>query len=66
MPSAGFEPTIPAIKWPQTYALDGTSTGISIRWLREVYKRLKLWVIKVVNGVPRDDFQRFAKPFFTL
>ena len=27
MPPAGFEPTIPASKLPQTYALDGTATG---------------------------------------
>ena len=26
--SAGFEPAISAIKWPQTYALDRTATGI--------------------------------------
>jgi hypothetical protein len=28
MPSAGFEPAIPVIKRPQTYALDRTATGI--------------------------------------
>jgi ABC-type Na+ transport system ATPase subunit NatA len=28
MPSAGFEPAIPAIKHPQTYALDRAATGI--------------------------------------
>jgi hypothetical protein len=28
MPSAGFEPTIPATKWPQTYTLGSTATGI--------------------------------------
>ena len=28
MPSAGFEPAIPAIEQPQTYALDGTATEI--------------------------------------
>jgi hypothetical protein len=27
MPSAGFEPVIPAIEWQQTYALDRTATG---------------------------------------
>jgi len=27
-PPAGLEPTIPAIKMPQTYALDCTATGI--------------------------------------
>ena len=28
MPSVGFEPLIPAIEWPQTYALDRGATGI--------------------------------------
>ena len=31
MPSAGFEPAIPAIKRPQNYALNRTAIGISIR-----------------------------------
>jgi hypothetical protein len=26
---AGYEPTIPAYKWPQTHALDHVVTGIS-------------------------------------
>jgi len=30
MPSAGFEHSIPAIKWLQTYKLDRTATGIGI------------------------------------
>ena len=28
MPTVGFEPAIPAVEWPQTYALDCTATGI--------------------------------------
>jgi hypothetical protein len=28
MPLEGFEPAIPATKWPQTYALDRAATGI--------------------------------------
>jgi len=34
MPSEGFEPTIPAGKRPQTYALDsvGTGTGSKAQW----------------------------------
>jgi hypothetical protein len=28
MSSTGFEPTIPASKWPQTHALDRAATGI--------------------------------------
>jgi hypothetical protein len=30
MPSAGFEPVIPAIKQLQTYALDSTAIGIGL------------------------------------
>jgi hypothetical protein len=30
MSLAGFEPAIPASEWPQTYALDGTVTGIGV------------------------------------
>jgi hypothetical protein len=30
MPSVGFEPMIPGIKWLQAYALDHTATGMSI------------------------------------
>jgi hypothetical protein len=30
MPRAAFEPTIPAIKRPQTYAFDSAATGIGI------------------------------------
>jgi hypothetical protein len=32
-PAAGFEPSIPAKQQAQTYALDGTATGISITML---------------------------------
>ena len=31
MPSAGFEPAIPAIKRLQTHALDHTATGIGVQ-----------------------------------
>jgi hypothetical protein len=30
MPSAEFEPAIPATKLPQTYALDGAATAIGL------------------------------------
>jgi hypothetical protein len=30
MPPVGFEPTIPASAWPQTYALDRAGTGIGV------------------------------------
>jgi hypothetical protein len=33
MPSAGFEPAIPATKRPQTYVLDHTATGIGIMYI---------------------------------
>jgi hypothetical protein len=31
MPSAGFEPAIPASERPQTYTLDGVAIGISLK-----------------------------------
>jgi hypothetical protein len=34
MPLVAFEPKIPASKRPQTNALDGTTTGISIKLLQ--------------------------------
>jgi hypothetical protein len=36
MPSAGFEPAIPAIKRLQTYALDSTATGIGNSLIVEI------------------------------
>ena len=30
MPPVGFEPTISADKWPQTYALDGEAIGTAL------------------------------------
>ena len=37
MPSAGFEPAIPASKWLQTYTLDRTATVSGGRRLFSVY-----------------------------
>jgi hypothetical protein len=39
MPSADFEPTIPAIERPQIYALDRTANGIikSVHYFNNVY-----------------------------
>jgi hypothetical protein len=52
MPSAGFEPTIPAMKQLQTYALDRTDTGIGAVTRTSVsYRRgaavipLVIWII---------------------
>jgi hypothetical protein len=36
MPSAGFEPAIPATKRPQTYALDRASTSV---YFNEITRR---------------------------
>jgi hypothetical protein len=33
MPRAGLEPSIPATKRPQAYALDRAATGIGYHWL---------------------------------
>jgi hypothetical protein len=39
MSSAGFEPTIPAIEWPQTHVLDRTATGISTRIIEQTLSK---------------------------
>jgi hypothetical protein len=40
MPREGFEPAIPATKWPQTYVLDHAATGIGetkpTKWIKGV------------------------------
>jgi hypothetical protein len=33
MPLSGFEPTVPASEWPQTYALDSAATGIVLKYI---------------------------------
>jgi hypothetical protein len=41
MPSAGFEPVIPATKRPQTYALDYAATGIGNyinKWMKFFFR----------------------------
>jgi len=42
MSSAGFEPLIPAIKWPQTYALDRAATriGTILHLERQKFRRV--------------------------
>jgi hypothetical protein len=42
MTAVGFEPTVPASKWPQTYALDRAATGTGNVENRDVkYSSLK-------------------------
>jgi hypothetical protein len=43
IPSAGFEPVIPAIEQLQTYALDRTSTGIGLKFPLCDYKPTSVW-----------------------
>jgi hypothetical protein len=43
MPPAGFEPAIPAVKWPQTYALDRKATGIGGLQLRKIKIQAKFF-----------------------
>jgi len=37
MPTAVFESTVPATEWPQTHALDRTTTGTSEIKLKTTY-----------------------------
>jgi hypothetical protein len=57
MPPAGFEPTIPAIKRPQTNTLDRAATGIGIILLTvKLNFFLKDGVRKIYeNLVPKDQ-----------
>jgi hypothetical protein len=43
MPSAGFEPAIPATKQTHTYALDGGATGVA--WAEMLHSELRLSAI---------------------
>jgi hypothetical protein len=42
MPPVGFEPTIPASEWLQTYALDraATGTGVVMYYDKELYRNV--------------------------
>ena len=37
MPSAGFEPVIPASEFPQIHALDSAATGIGLKKILRSY-----------------------------
>jgi hypothetical protein len=60
MPSAGFEPTIPARERPQTHALDTAATGIGNKCVSEslgfVYCGAKMNVLIGQNGCGRNIF----------
>jgi hypothetical protein len=45
MPPVGFETTIPANAWPQTYALDSAATGIGI-----IIIIIIIIIMKTLNG----------------
>jgi hypothetical protein len=52
MPSAGFEPAIPATKLPQTYALDRAVTGIGKAF---EYRIFILWLRNFLNPFPQGE-----------
>ena len=47
MPSAGFEPAIPGIEKPKTYALDHTATGIGEVMI--ITQNLYFGMVKVIE-----------------
>jgi hypothetical protein len=49
MPRAGFEPTIPATKQPQTYALDRAATGIGTNLLFTYAFLIRLCIVWVTE-----------------
>jgi hypothetical protein len=46
VPSAGFEPVIPATKLAQTYALDRQATGIGIFWVYYSKYKISMEIMK--------------------
>jgi hypothetical protein len=57
MPSAGFEPAIPATKRPQTHALDNTVTGIGKQkiYIYETYIIIK--IVPWIQGLNIEESQ---------
>jgi hypothetical protein len=60
--SAGFEPAIPAIERPQTYALDRSATGIDIR----IYQFLLITGHTQKNGAVSKVYILLIPPFFCV
>jgi len=66
MPPAGFEPTISADQWPQTYALDSVAigTGLATRlfsgekknYLKSTFFQLQNVLFRPLNGINRHSF----------
>ena len=48
MPPTGFQPMIPASKWPQNHVLDHAATGIGVM-LNYEYYYLNSWITVVIN-----------------
>ena len=42
----GFEPTISAGEWPQTYALDRAATGTGLSLITDIYYKKTTWNTK--------------------
>jgi len=52
MPPVGFEPTISAGEWPQTYALNRLATGTDIDNFWEEYYYMQLYkVVQIWTGL---------------
>jgi hypothetical protein len=54
MPSPGYEPAIPASKWPQTYALDRAATEIGYQEILEIISEIWPW------GPGKDTMPRWT------
>jgi hypothetical protein len=62
MPSAEFEPTIPAHAWPQTHTLDRRgATGIGVcrrvKGVKAALVKLPLWNIYASDFINRDTYK---------
>jgi hypothetical protein len=49
VPSTGFQPDIPAIKWPKTYAIKHAVTGIDHQPLLVIKSRTSRWADRVAR-----------------
>ena len=47
MPPAGFEPTISAGEWPQTYVLDRAATGTGNKFVIHTYIYIYVYIHRI-------------------
>ena len=61
MSPVGFEPTLSAGEWPQTYALDRAATGTGSRHRIRKIKYISQTQLYLINGILRCYMFRFQR-----